>query len=63
MDRGKEVYRTIQVTDNVKTASLSFFDQIQLIFSFISSNDDSNELYANEKVSSDRLSKIGRAHV
>ena len=57
MDNGKEVYRSIKVTDNTKTASLSLMDQIRLIFAKMS-NDSSAELDVNERVSVERLKKL-----
>jgi len=53
----EEVYRSIQVDDNVELTSLSIIDQIRLIFAKLS-NDDVNELSSREKVSVDALQKI-----
>lgn len=54
---GKEVYRSIEMTDKVKTASLSLIDQIRLIFASMS-NDDVLELDKAEKLSAFKLRKI-----
>jgi hypothetical protein len=57
MLNGKEVYRSIEVTDDVQTSSLGIIDQLRLIAANIS-NDDAAELERNEKVSTDKLRKI-----
>jgi len=57
LDNGKEIYRSIKVTDNTKTASLSLMDQVRLIFAKMS-NDSSAELDVNERVSVERLKKL-----
>ena len=54
---GKEVYRSIELTDDVQTSTLGIADQIRLIVAS-TSNDDVAELDRNEKVSTDRLKKI-----
>lgn len=54
---GKEVYRSVEVTDNVQTSTLSITDQLRLIAASVS-NDDVAELDRNEKLSTDRLKKI-----
>lgn len=54
---GKEVYRSVEVTDDVQTSTLSIADQVRLIAASVS-NDDVAELDRNEKVSTDRLKKI-----
>ena len=54
---GEEVYRAVEVTDNVQTSKLNLLDQIRLIFASLS-NDDVAELEKNEAVSADRLKKI-----
>lgn len=54
---GKEVYRSVEVTDNVQTSTLSLADQVRLIAASMS-NDDVAELERNEKVATDRLKKI-----
>ena len=54
---GKEVYRSIELTDDVQTTNLSIPDQLRLIVAN-KSNDDVAELDMNEKVSTDRLKKI-----
>lgn len=57
MLHGKEVYRSIQLTDDVQTSNLSIADQLRLIVSN-KSNDDVAELDMNEKINTDRLKKI-----
>lgn len=54
---GKEVYRAIEITDDVQTAKLSPLDQIRLIIANLS-NDDAAELDMIEKVSRDKLYKV-----
>ena len=54
---GKEVFRTVKVSDDVQPTSLGIMDQIRLIISSSTSN-DAAELDKNEKVSKDRLMKI-----
>jgi hypothetical protein len=57
MIKGEEVFRSVEVTDDVQTAKLSIIDQIRLIISNIS-NDDVAELDAQEKISADKLRKV-----
>ena len=57
MHAGKEVYRSIKVTDNTKTSSLGLMDQIRLLCSSLS-HDDVKELDAYEKLSVDKLRKL-----
>ena len=57
MKEGKEVYRCIKLTDNIKPSSLGVMDQIRLMFSKIS-NDDVAELDTQEKLSVSRLKKL-----
>lgn len=54
---GKEVYRSIELTDDVQTSTLSIADQLRLIAASVS-NDDATELDRDEKVITDRLKKI-----
>ena len=53
----EEIYRSVEVTDNVQTSALSILDQIRLIFASLS-NDDAAELDKEEKLSTDKLLKI-----
>lgn len=57
MFKGQEVYRSVQLTDDIQTSSLGVMDQIRLIVANMS-NDDAAELDKNEKLSVDKLSKI-----
>lgn len=57
MLRGKEVYRSIELTDDVQTSALSVTDQLRLIAASMS-NDDIAELEKDERVITDRLKKI-----
>lgn len=57
MLHGQEVFRSIEVTDDVQTSQLSILDQLRLIFAKLS-NDDAAELDTIEKVSADKLKKI-----
>lgn len=57
MELGKEYYRSVKLTDNIKTASLSLADQFRLLFSKLS-NDDVAELNTNEKLTEARLRKV-----
>ncbi len=54
---GKEVYRSIEVTDDVQTCKLGVIDQLRLIVANLS-NDDAAELDMIEKVSYDKLRKV-----
>lgn len=56
--RGQEViYSSIEVDDNVKTASLGVLDQIKLIVKFFSNHDDA-ELDTENRLSQDKLNKL-----
>lgn len=57
MLNGKEVYRSLEVTEDIQTAKLGILDQIRLITANLSNNDIA-ELDAMEKLSVDRLRKI-----
>lgn len=57
MLHGEEVYKSIELTDDVQTARLSILDQIRLMLANFS-NDDVAELDKVEKVSKDKLKKI-----
>lgn len=57
MEKGKEVYRHVKLTDNIKTTSLSIMDQLRLMFSKLS-NDDVAELNTNEKLTSEKMRKV-----
>lgn len=57
MLHGKEVYRSVELTDDVQTSALSVSDQLRLITANMS-NDEAAELDKNEKVSVSRLNKI-----
>lgn len=54
---GKEVCRSIEVTDNVKMSDLSLSDQVRLILAAFSNNEDA-DLENAERLSRDRLRKI-----
>lgn len=53
----QEIYRSVKVTDNVKTSTLSVIDQIRLIISK-AARDDQQELIVSERLSVDSLTKI-----
>ena len=57
MEIGKEVYRSVKVTDNVKIAALGVPDQIRLLLSKFS-NDDMADLDREKKVNEDKLRKL-----
>lgn len=57
MLHGKEVYRSIELTDDIQTSTLTIADQLRLIAASLY-NDDSAELDREEKVITDRLKKI-----
>lgn len=57
MLNGKEVYRSLEVTEDIQTAKLGILDQIRLITANLSNNDLA-ELDAMEKLSVDRLKKV-----
>lgn len=57
MLNGQEIYRSVEVTDDVQTSSLSILDQLRLIVSKLS-NDDAAELDRNEKLTTARLQKV-----
>lgn len=57
MLRGREVYRSVEVTDDVQTSTLSVSDQLRLIAASLS-NDDAAELEKDERVITDRLKKV-----
>jgi len=57
MLNGQEVYRSIELTDNVQTSSLGVLDQIRLIVAKMS-NDDAAELDKYEKLTSAKLRKM-----
>jgi len=52
----KEVCRSVKLTDNVNAAKLKFSDQIRLLLSQVSNNDEA-ELDARLKLSADMLGK------
>ena len=57
MHNNQEVYRSIEISDSVKTSSLSVLDQIRLIFASFA-NDDVLELDKEEKMTVIKLRKI-----
>ncbi|MCI9050713.1 MAG: hypothetical protein HFI05_02125 [Lachnospiraceae bacterium] len=54
---GKEVYRSVKLSDNINPVSLSIVDQVRLMFAKLS-NDDVAELDINEKLTINRIQKI-----
>lgn len=54
---GKEVYRSVKLTDNINPVSLSVVDQIRLMFAKLS-NDDVAELDINEKITVNKMQKV-----
>lgn len=54
---GKEVCKSIEVTDNIKMSDLSLSDQVRLILAALSNNDDA-DLENAERLSRDRLKKV-----
>lgn len=54
---GKEVCKSIEVTDNIKMSDLSLSDQMRLILAALSNNDDA-DLENAERLSRDRLKKV-----
>lgn len=54
---GKEVYRSIQLTDDIQTSTLGIVDQLRLIAASVS-NDDVAELSQREQVITDKLKTI-----
>lgn len=57
MLKGKEVYRSLEITDDIQTSKLGIIDQLRLLFANFS-NDDSAELDTAEKMSTDKLRKV-----
>ena len=57
MELGSEYYRSVKLTDNINTASLSLADQFRLLFAKLS-NDEVAELDTNEKLNAARLRKV-----
>ena len=57
MAEKQEVYRSIKLDDNTNRAALGLVDQIKLILSSISHNDDS-ELDVAEKLSVNKLKQV-----
>lgn len=57
MRLGKEVYRNVKLTEDVKTMSLSLSNQIRIMASKVSNNDLA-ELEAEELVNVDYLTKM-----
>lgn len=57
MFEGKEVCRSIEITDKVKLSSLSIPDQIRLILSSLSNRDEA-ELDVAEKLTAGKLRKM-----
>ena len=54
---GREVCKSIEVTDNIKMSDLSLSDQVRLILAALSNNDDA-DLENAERLSRDRLKKV-----
>lgn len=57
MAEKKEVYRSVKLTDNINPAELTVADQVRLLFSKISNNDEA-ELDASTKLSAANLRKV-----
>lgn len=53
----KEVYRSVKLTDNINTAQLKVVDQLRLLLSKVSNNDEA-ELDARTKLNSEKMRRI-----
>lgn len=57
MLNGQEVFRSLEITDDIQTAKLGILDQLRLIAANFSNNDVA-ELDTNEKLAGDKLKKV-----